>query len=73
MRTRQCRTQDTRDPSSVVVAHSAQRAAECNANCRRHQIVRWFDAFVYIHAIAFTLWMLFVESDPWPKLTLLSR
>ena len=27
-------------------------------------------AFVYIHASAFVLWMLFVENDPWPKLTL---
>ena len=26
--------------------------------------------FVYIHAIVFALWMLFAESDPWPKLTL---
>lgn len=27
--------------------------------------------FVYIHAIGFTLWMLFVESSPWPTLTLI--
>ena len=27
--------------------------------------------FVYIHAVVFVLWMLFVESDPWPKLTLI--
>jgi uncharacterized membrane protein len=27
--------------------------------------------FVYIHAIGFTLWMLFVESTPWPTLTLI--
>ena len=27
--------------------------------------------FVYIHAAAFACWMLFVESDPWPKLTLI--
>jgi uncharacterized membrane protein len=26
--------------------------------------------FVYLHAVIFALWMLFVESDPWPKLTL---
>jgi uncharacterized membrane protein len=26
--------------------------------------------FVYIHAVAFAAWMLFVESNPWPKLTL---
>jgi uncharacterized membrane protein len=26
--------------------------------------------FVYLHAGIFAIWMLFVESDPWPKLTL---
>ncbi|MCY0939824.1 DUF1003 domain-containing protein [Streptomyces sp. H34-S5] len=26
--------------------------------------------FVYLHAVAFTLWMLFVEANPWPMLTL---
>ena len=26
--------------------------------------------FVYIHAVAFAVWMLVVETDPWPKLTL---
>jgi uncharacterized membrane protein len=55
----------------VVVAHQANRAA--------HLQVRIADAitafagsmtFVYIHAAVFGIWMLFVESDPWPKLTL---
>ncbi len=27
--------------------------------------------FVYLHAVAFANWMLFVESDPWPRLTLI--
>jgi uncharacterized membrane protein len=27
--------------------------------------------FVYIHAALFGIWMLFIESDPWPKLTLI--
>ena len=26
--------------------------------------------FVYLHAVAFALWMTLVENDPWPKLTL---
>ena len=26
--------------------------------------------FVYLHAVAFVVWMLFVESNPWPTLTL---
>ena len=27
--------------------------------------------FVYIHAVGFAAWMLLVEADPWPKLTLI--
>src|SRR5215813_10485523 len=27
--------------------------------------------FVYLHAVIFTVWMLFIEADPWPKLTLI--
>ncbi|GAA1254459.1 DUF1003 domain-containing protein [Pseudonocardia aurantiaca] len=26
--------------------------------------------FVYIHAVIFAVWMIFLEHDPWPKLTL---
>ena len=26
--------------------------------------------FVYVHALAFALWMIFIESSPWPTLTL---
>jgi uncharacterized membrane protein len=26
--------------------------------------------FVYLHAVVFTVWMLWVESSPWPTLTL---
>jgi uncharacterized membrane protein len=26
--------------------------------------------FVYIHAVVFAIWMVFVEPNPWPKLTL---
>ena len=56
----------------VVVAHRAQRAAD--VQLRIADAITSFAGsmpFVYIHAIAFALWMLFVESDPWPKLTLL--
>ena len=27
--------------------------------------------FVYLHATAFILWMLLIEQDPWPTLTLI--
>jgi uncharacterized membrane protein len=55
----------------AVVEHQQQAAA--------HLQLRLADAitkfagsmwFVYIHAILFTLWMLFLESNPWPTLTL---
>src|SRR5436190_6268646 len=55
----------------VVVEHARRRASDVQ--------LRIADAitscagsmrFVYIHAVGFALWMLFVESDPWPKLTL---
>ncbi|MCA1692295.1 MAG: DUF1003 domain-containing protein [Actinobacteria bacterium] len=55
----------------VVVAHRAHRAAD--AQLRVADAITAFAGsmpFVYIHAAAFVLWMLFVESDPWPKLTL---
>jgi len=27
--------------------------------------------FVYLHAVLFTVWMLFIEHSPWPTLTLI--
>ncbi|QGN57468.1 DUF1003 domain-containing protein [Nostocoides sp. HKS02] len=27
--------------------------------------------FVYLHAVGFAIWMLFIESSPWPTLTLI--
>jgi uncharacterized membrane protein len=28
-------------------------------------------AFVYAHIVLFAVWMIFIESNPWPKLTLI--
>jgi uncharacterized membrane protein len=28
-------------------------------------------AFVYLHVVLFTMWMLFIEGNPWPTLTLI--
>jgi uncharacterized membrane protein len=56
----------------VVVEHAARRAAD--AQLRIADAVTAFAGsmpFVYIHAVAFACWMLFVESAPWPKLTLI--
>ena len=55
----------------VVVAHAQSRAAD--TQLRIADAITSFAGsmnFVYIHAVAFALWMVFVESDPWPKLTL---
>ena len=55
----------------VVSAHKDRRAADMQL--RIADAITGFAGsmkFVYIHAVAFVAWMLFVESDPWPKLTL---
>jgi uncharacterized membrane protein len=56
----------------VVVAHRARRAADVQLRIADH-ITAFAGSmpFVYLHAVVFALWMLFVESDPWPKLTLI--
>jgi uncharacterized membrane protein len=56
----------------VVVEHAARRAAD--VQLRIADSVTAFAGsmpFVYIHAAAFACWMLFAESAPWPKLTLI--
>jgi uncharacterized membrane protein len=55
----------------VVLSQQAQRAANIQL-----RIADWITAFagsmqfVYLHVILFTAWMLFIESKPWPTLTL---
>ncbi|HEY3000932.1 MAG TPA: DUF1003 domain-containing protein [Kribbellaceae bacterium] len=65
-------TQPADQHHPVVTAHFEERA--------EHVQVRIADAitrfagsmpFVYVHAVGFALWMILVESDPWPKLTLI--
>jgi uncharacterized membrane protein len=56
----------------VVAAQQAHRAAR--AQLRIADAITAFAGsmnFVYIHAVLFTVWMLVVESNPWPKLTLI--
>jgi uncharacterized membrane protein len=56
----------------VVVAHHTRRAAD--VQLRIADAITGFAGsmrFVYLHAIVFALWMVLVESDPWPKLTLI--
>jgi uncharacterized membrane protein len=62
----------TRSRHPVVLAEEARRAADLQL-----RIADWITAFagsmrfVYLHVAGFALWMLFVESEPWPKLTLI--
>jgi uncharacterized membrane protein len=55
----------------VVLAHEAQRAA--NVQVRIADAITAFAGsmkFVYAHVVVFAVWMLFIESSPWPTLTL---
>jgi uncharacterized membrane protein len=55
----------------VVLAEQAGRTADLQL-----RIADWITAFagsmnfVYLHVGLFTIWMLFIESKPWPTLTL---
>ena len=56
----------------AVVEHAARRAAD--AQLRAADRITGFAGsmpFVYLHAAAFACWMLLVEADPWPRLTLI--
>jgi uncharacterized membrane protein len=55
----------------VVTAHRERRAAD--VQLRIADAITSFAGsmrFVYVHIVAFVVWMLFVESNPWPTLTL---
>ena len=56
----------------VVTNQAAKRAADVQLRIA-DSITRFAGSmpFVYIHAAVFAFWMLLVESDPWPKLTLI--
>jgi uncharacterized membrane protein len=56
----------------VVVAHHRRRSSDLQL--RIADAITAFAGsmtFVYIHAVGFVVWMLLIESDPWPKLTLI--
>jgi uncharacterized membrane protein len=56
----------------VVLAQQAQRTSDIQL-----RIADWITAFagsmqfVYIHIAVFAVWMVFIESKPWPTLTLI--
>ena len=61
-----------RQQHPVVAAQQAHRTA--TAQLRIADAITAFAGsmrFVYIHAVLFIVWMTLVESNPWPKLTLI--
>src|SRR5438552_15414437 len=58
--------------SPVVLAHMEKRAADTQLKMA-DAITKFAGSmkFVYIHAGVFAVWMLFIEKNPWPKLTLI--
>ncbi len=62
---------DSKLSHPVVAAFHARRAADLQL--RIADAITAFAGsmlFVYIHAVFFAVWMLLVESTPWPTLTL---
>ena len=57
--------------SPVVVEHARRHAEDVQLRIA-DMITRFAGSmpFVYLHALGFAAWMLFVESSPWPTLTL---
>jgi uncharacterized membrane protein len=56
-----------------VVTASIQRRAQ-DVQLRTADAITAFAGsmkFVYIHAVLFAVWMLVIEGNPWPKLTLI--
>jgi hypothetical protein len=64
--------QNTPRHHPVVLQQQEQRAQDVQL-----RIADWITSFagsmnfVYIHIALFTIWMLFIESKPWPTLTLI--
>ncbi|GAC1609616.1 MAG: DUF1003 domain-containing protein [Mycobacteriales bacterium] len=55
----------------VTISHRQSRAAD--AQLRIADAITAFAGsmpFVYVHIVAFVLWMLLIEKNPWPTLTL---
>jgi uncharacterized membrane protein len=55
----------------VLLEHEAERAADVQLRVA-DAITKFAGSmnFVYLHAVAFAVWMLYFETSPWPTLTL---
>ena len=58
--------------SPTVIEHQSKRAESVQLRIA-DGITRFAGSmtFVYLHAVLFAVWMLFIESSPWPTLTLI--
>jgi uncharacterized membrane protein len=56
----------------TVLANAEKRSADVQLRVA-DQITRFAGSmpFVYLHAVVFTVWMIFIEKSPWPTLTLI--
>lgn len=62
----------SRPQHPVVTATVAQRAADLQLRIAdRITAFAGSMPFVYLHAVVFLVWMLLIEGDPWPTLTLI--
>ena len=62
---------DTSKRHPAAVAHELERAQDLQVRLA-DTITRFAGSmgFVYVHIVAFALWMLILERNPWPTLTL---
>jgi uncharacterized membrane protein len=59
------------EPQPALVRHAQERAADLQNRIADH-ITSYAGSmhFVYLHALIFTVWMIWLEPKPWPTLTL---
>jgi uncharacterized membrane protein len=68
----QAKLQDTLRHHPVVLEQQAKRARDIQLRIAdRITAFAGSMQFVYLHIALFTVWMLFIESKPWPTLTLI--
>ena len=62
---------DSRPHHPVVLEKQAERAADVQLRIA-DKITSFAGSmrFVYVHIVIFAVWMLFLENNPWPRLTL---
>jgi len=72
LKDRQAKLQDALRHHPVVLDQQARRAADLQLRIAdRITAFAGSMQFVYLHVAIFTIWMLLIESKPWPTLTLI--